>query len=244
MREMEDYPREALWRWIWLVTFAIAFAWVESAVVIYLRHIYYDGIFDFPITIRWEHGLPAFDQITFVELGREAATILMLVAAGCLAGRSYWQKFGFFMIAFGVWDIFFYVWLWVAIRWPESLLTWDLLFLLPVPWVAPVIAPVLIALALASAGSAIVWFDHRGYAIRTRPIDWAIILGCALAMIVSFCLDWRNILQVPADPPHSGVPRPFGWWLYLPAYVLSVAYFIVRACGGVAREPAAAGGAE
>jgi hypothetical protein len=238
MNELESQPRDALWRWIWVVAFAIAFAWVESAVVVYLREIYYGGDFQFPIRIHWREGAIVFDHMSYIELGREIATMLMLVAVGCLAGRSYWQKFSFFMIAFGIWDIFFYLWLWVMIRWPGSLLTWDLLFLIPLPWVGPVVAPALIALAMAGAGSLIVYFDDRGLRIAWRWFDWVIILGCGLLMIISFCLDWRNVLQVPAEPPHSGVPNPFAWWLYLPAYVLSVVYFLARMSGSVRERKA------
>jgi hypothetical protein len=210
---------------------------VEGAVVVYLREIYYDGVFEFPVRIRWADGAIVFDHMSYIELGREIATILMLVAVGCAAGRSAWQKFGFFMVSFGVWDVFFYLWLWVMIRWPESLLTWDLLFLVPLPWVGPVIAPVLIALAMFAAGSLIVFYDDRGQRICWRWYDWVIILGCALVMVVAFCLDWRNILQVPADPPHTGEPNPFAWWLFGPVYALSVTYFVVRFLRSVRSGP-------
>ncbi len=240
MQELEKHPRDALWRWIWVVVFAVAFAWVESAVVVYLREIYYDGVFEFPIRIHWVDGAIVFDHMSYIELGRELATMLMLVAVGCMAGRSYWQKFGFFMISFGVWDVFFYLWLWVMIRWPESLLTWDLLFLMPLPWVGPVIAPVLIAIALLGAGTVIVFHDDRGYRVHSRWYDWAVILGCALLMVVAFCLDWKNILRVPADPPYTGDPNPFAWWLFGPAYALSAGYFVARFVSSVRRGPAAA----
>ena len=69
--------------------------------------------------------------------------LLLLAAIACISGKTPLRRFCFFMIAFGTWDIFYYIWLWVMIRWPESLMTWDLLFLLPLPWVGPVITPVL-----------------------------------------------------------------------------------------------------
>ena len=145
-------PRKALWRWIWVVVFAIAFAWVESSVVVYLREIYFEGSFFFPIVLEWKDGKLLVDNLMRIEFGREIATILMLVAIGCAAGKNALQKFCFFMIAFGVWDIFYYIWLLVMVGWPESLMTWDLLFFVPLPWVGPVITPVLIALAMAIAG--------------------------------------------------------------------------------------------
>jgi len=204
---------------------------VESAVVLYLREIYFSGSFYFPIVVQWEDGELVVDHLMRVEFGREIATMLMLVAVGCMAGKNAWQKFSYFMIAFGVWDIFYYVWLWVAIRWPEGLMTWDLLFFVPLPWVGPVITPVLIALAMIIAGTLVIYYNEKGVQIRWRWFDWTIVLGCGLLMIAAFCWDWRNIIQKPVEPPappNTGIPNPFAWWLYLPAYILSVAYSAVR----------------
>ncbi|MBW1914198.1 MAG: hypothetical protein JRI86_04595, partial [Deltaproteobacteria bacterium] len=140
--------REVFWCWIRVIIFSIAFAWVESSVVVYLREIYFNGAFNFPLVINWVDGGQAYDPLMGIELGREAATIIMLGAMGCIAGKNRLQKFSFFIISFGIWDIFYYVWLKVMVNWPENLMTWDILFLLPLPWVGPVITPVLIALAM------------------------------------------------------------------------------------------------
>ena len=221
-------PREVLWHWIWVVTFAIAFAWVEGSVVVYLREIYFDGSFHFPIFTEWEGGKFVMDKLTPIELGREIAAILMVVAVGCAAGKNSLQKFCFFMIAFGIWDIFFYLWLWVMVRWPESLMTWDILFFIPLPWVGPVITPVLIALAMAAAGSLIIYYDEKGCVIHWRWYDWAVELSCGLLMIMAFCWDWKNIMRIPDGVVRSGIPNPFAWWLYVPAYLFSVIYCAVR----------------
>ena len=218
----------ALNHWIWIVVFAIAFAWVESAVVVYLREIYFDGGFSFPLVVNWKGGRHVVDPLVRIEFGREIATIIMLIAAGWISGRKRFHKFCFFMIAFGVWDIWYYIWLHVMVGWPESLMTWDLLFYVPLPWVGPVIAPVLIALAMAAAGSLVIYFDQKGYEIRWRWYDMAVELGCAAVMITAFCWDWKNILQVPGETAYTGIPNPFAWWLYLPAYLFSIAYFAVR----------------
>ena len=221
-------PRDARRRWIWVVVFAIAFAYVESAVVVYLRKIDFDGPFDFPIATLWKDGRRVLDPLIPVEMGREAATLVMLAAAGILAGRSGLQRFCFFMIAFGVWDLFYYLWLKVILGWPQSLMTWDLLFYIPLPWVGPVIAPVLIAATMTAAGTALIFLKDRGYRIRWRWVDWVVELGCAAVLIVSFCWDWRNILRVPDGTAHSGIPNPFAWRLFLPAYLVAVLYFAVR----------------
>jgi hypothetical protein len=215
-------------RGIWVAAFAISFAYVESAVVVYLREIYFGGSFDFPLATVWENGRRAVDPLILVEMGREAATIVMLAAAGILAGRNGLQRFCFFMIAFGVWDIFYYVWLYVILRWPESFMTWDLLFYIPLPWVGPVITPVLIAATMTAAGALLIALENRGFRIRWRRRDWAIEMGCAFLLIVSFCWDWKNILRVPDGTAYTGIPNPFAWWLFVPAYLVAAIYFAVR----------------
>lgn len=228
MIEVGHAPNKHLWTWVWVATFAVAFAWVESAVVLYLREIYFDGTFAFPLVINWKDGKHVIDRLMLIELGREAATIVMLVAVGCAAGKNFIQKFCYFMIAFGIWDIFYYIWLRVMVGWPESLMTWDLLFFIPLPWVGPVITPVLIAAALVAAGSAVIYYDEKLSCIRFNRYDWIVELVCAILLILAFCWDWKNIMQIPGSPARSGVPNPFAWWLFGPVYAFSVAYFAVR----------------
>jgi hypothetical protein len=95
------------------------------------------------------------------EQAREAATMVMLLAVGFLAGRTWWQRFAFWLLAFGVWDIFYYVWLWVLLRWPSSPGTRDLLFLLPNEWWAPVWQPVLVSCVFIAAGVLILLKTRR-----------------------------------------------------------------------------------
>jgi hypothetical protein len=214
--------------WTWVVIFSIAFAWVESSVVVYLREIYFDGGFSFPLTIKWEGGKHVVDPLVRIEFVREIATIIIFIAVAWITGKNKFQKFCFFMIAFGMWDIFYYIWLFVMVGWPESLMTWDLLFYVPLPWVGPVITPILIAITMVVAGSLIIYFDEKGYEIRWRWYDMGIELICALIMIIAFCWDWKNILQIPGEIKRSGFPNPFAWWLYLPGYLFSITYFVLR----------------
>ena len=215
-------------KWVWVAIFAIAFAWVESAVVVYLREIFFDGEFGFPLIIEWQEGQRITHPFVGIELGRELATIIMLVSVGWIAGKKAFQRFCFFLIAFGLWDIFYYIWLYLMIGWPESLLTWDILFYVPLPWVGPVITPLLIAIAMVVAGSLVIYFGEKGYEVDWRWYDTVLEMCCALIMIVSFCWDWKNILQIPGGIERSGIPNPFAWWLYLPGYLFSIAYFAVR----------------
>ena len=121
--------------WLIVVVFAIAMAWLESATVYYLRVLV--GRLD-PYQ---PNPLPIHGALGSVELVREAATLVMLLTVGMLAGRTWPTRLGYSAIAFGVWDIFYYVFLKVIYDWPKSLFDWDILFLLPLPWWGPVLAP-------------------------------------------------------------------------------------------------------
>ena len=231
-----NISKEITWRWIWVVIFAIGFAWVESALVVYLREIFYDGQSIFPLVIEWKDGKYVPHPLAKIELIREFATLVMLTAVACASGRTGWQKFSFFMISFGVWDIFYYIWLWVMISWPASLMTWDILFLIPLPWVGPVITPVLIAAAMIVAGTLIIYFDEKGFKIKFYWFDWVVVLGCGLLMIVAFCWDWKNIIRLPGNVDHNGIPNPFLWELYLPAYIFSVSYFLFKLGRNISRS--------
>src|SRR5713226_1004524 len=163
-------------RWLTVVILAVAMAWVEAAVVFYLRTMV-DRIEPYQ-----PDPLPFFDQLGAVELAREAATLVMLLAVGVLAGRTWRSRLGYTAVAFGVWDIFYYVFLKVMCGWPHSLLDWDILFLLPMPWWGPVLAPVSIALLLVLWGTLVsTWESYR----LESSSDWKIWLlnlsGIALA---------------------------------------------------------------
>ncbi|GIV21472.1 MAG: hypothetical protein KatS3mg023_3223 [Armatimonadota bacterium] len=149
-----------------LVTlFAIAMGYVEAAVVVYLRALYYPDGFPVPVKLgavpirftripEFENRMPR--RILRTEIGREAATIVMLFSLALLAGHNPMQMLGVFLLAFGVWDIFYYLFLKVLIRWPESLKTLDVLFLIPVPWIAPVWLPVSVSTLMIVAGVSLV----------------------------------------------------------------------------------------
>ena len=133
-----------------VIAYAVAMAFLESAVVVYLqRALGIDPRAIFPVRDPAMTG-----DLAAIEVGREAATLVMLGTVGWLAGRSGLERLAWAAVAFGTRDIFYYAWLWAFIGWPSSLGTWDLLFLIPVPWTGPVWAPVAISLALAGFGLA------------------------------------------------------------------------------------------
>jgi hypothetical protein len=138
--------RDVLIALAWLAAFAVAMAYVEAAVVAYLRLLYYPDGF----SIEGAASLQCVPPTALaIEIGREAATIVMLVAVAFLsAGKNWWVRLAHFMWAFAIWDIFYYVWLYVLLRWPPSPMTVDVLFLIPRPWIAPVFVPVVVSLLM------------------------------------------------------------------------------------------------
>ena len=175
-------------------------AYVESAVVVYLRAIYYPQGFASSLA-------PLPPHMVAIEIGREAATLVMLLGVAMLAGRERWERFPAFCVSFGVWDLFYYVWLWLLLRWPPSLLTWDVLFLIPVPWTGPVLAPVIVSVLLVAGGLLLWRKGARGEPVRF-PIPLRILaLAGALLVLGSFVLDFRLVLR-QMEPP------PFRWGLF------------------------------
>jgi hypothetical protein len=196
-----------------VILFAIAFAFVESAVVTYLRAIYYPGGFSFPLRmLGTSHAL--------VELAREFATIVMLVSVGMLAGSTRWQKFSYFLVAFGVWDIFYYVWLKVILNWPATLFDWDILFLIPLPWIGPVIAPVLISSVMVAAGLLIVRKEERDGAFHPPLSAWMISGLASLAILFTFMRDTGATL-------YSQLPQPYLYVLFVPALLLYISAIVM-----------------
>ena len=138
------------------IIFAIAMGYLEAAVVVYLRELYYpEGFYirekvGFPF-IKFglvEELKPFSKKLILTELGREAATIVMLVTLSLIAGNSIKSYIAYFMLLFGIWDIFYYVFLKIILGWPQSLSTTDVFFLIPVPWIGPVWLPMLLSVII------------------------------------------------------------------------------------------------
>ncbi len=145
--------KDALTALAWLAAFAVAMAYVEAAVVAYLRLLYYPDGFSIEGVASLQCVPPG---VLAIEIGREAATIVMLAAVAFLsAGKSWWERLAHFMWAFALWDIFYYIWLYVLLRWPSGPMTIDVLFLIPRPWIAPVLVPLLASLLMMGAALAI-----------------------------------------------------------------------------------------
>jgi hypothetical protein len=202
---------------------------LEGAVVIYLRRLFFPGGFQFPMWI-------VDRNIFIVELWRELATILMLAAVGAIAGRNRGERFSYFLYAFGIWDLVYYAVLKLALDWPASLLTWDVLFLLPVPWVGPVITACIVALIMIAFGITVVRFTSAGVDVDMVPRERVLLWLGALVVIVSFTLEVSRVegpvvLQNiragrPVDDNVGGfVPAHFPWWIFALGTAMILASF-------------------
>lgn len=169
----------------WVTIFSIAMGLMESAVVIYLRRIYYPGGFTFPLA-NMQH------DIVVVEIWREAATIIMLLSIGVLAGKNSAEKFAWFIFSFAIWDIFYYVFLFVFLGWPASWFTWDILFLIPVPWVGPVITPLIIALTMILYALAIIYHSVKGLNVALITRERLLLASGSVVTIISFTRDYTH----------------------------------------------------
>jgi hypothetical protein len=198
-------------RWAIVIAFAIAMAWVEAASVFYIRALA-DRIEPYQAD-----PLPMTGALGSVELWREAATLVMIATLGVLAGRTWRRRAGYAALAFGAWDIFYYGFLRLISGWPRTLLDWDILFLLPLPWWGPVLAPFSIALVMVLWGS-------LATQAADRPADarwpWALgSVGIALALAV-FMIDAWRALPDGRDAVRHVLPTTFNWPLFWVALLL------------------------
>ncbi len=209
--------RTMIVRFCVVVVFSIAFANIEASVVVYLRHIFHPDGFHFPMIVLGEG--PHWRRFLFTEIGREAATMVLILTTAWLSGRNRQQQFAYFLTIFAVWDIFYYVWLKVLLDWPASIMDWDILFLIPVTWASPVLYPVLISITLIGFAVAILYRCSCGRPIRATLPDWLAFCAAGLLVVVSFCLPGLHITE-----------QDFASYFYLPlfaaGYLFGLAIFL------------------
>jgi hypothetical protein len=200
--------------------YAVAMAYVESATVLYLRTIY--GGID-PVAPRH----PPFDPVpdfVWIEIGREAATVIMLASVAYLASTTLPGRIGAFAIAMGVWDIFYYVFLWLFAGWPSSPLTSDILFLIPLPWWGPVVSPVLVAAVIVLAGAAAIARELGDGFPRPRRRDVAAVLAGAGLCLLAFMAN--ALVALPnggLEAAYYAREGPFPWPIYAVGVLLGSA---------------------
>lgn len=219
----------------WVILFSIAMAFLETAVVVYLRKLYYPDGFAFPLRL--------IDiDIAVTEIFREIATLAMLLGIGIIAGRKNIERFAFFIFSFAIWDIFYYVFLKLLLGWPESLLTWDVLFLVPFTWVGPVLAPVLNSVMMIMLALVIIYFVQRKNRCSVRWPEWTLLIGGSVVVIAAYTEDYLvfmlqrfslfEIMGVSSNDEVlaqacSFVPDHFKWWLFAIGAVMHLVAMIV-----------------
>jgi hypothetical protein len=204
---MKDSLRNRIF---WLVAFSVAMGFLEAAVVVYLRELYYPNGFGFPLILM-------SDTNAVVELLREGATIIMLLGIGMLAGRTPNERFSFFLSSFAIWDIFYYVFLKAFLDWPDSFLTWDILFLIPVPWIGPVIDPIIISLTMILLSGCLVFRDQQSTNNKLSTKEWSLLIAGSLVVIGSWTweyLQYSFSVDDPITAINTFVPQTYSWMVF------------------------------
>jgi hypothetical protein len=174
-------------RLVWFTAFAIAMGFLETSVVVYMRELLYPHGFAFPLA-------PINNKLATIEILREAATLIMLVAVGMIMGRTRTEKFALFLYGFGIWDIFYYIFLKLLINWPDSLQTWDILFLIPVTWTSPVLAPLISSLSMVILSLCVIYLTNLSFTIFMSRLEWILLSIGACFQFTAFIWDYSHFI--------------------------------------------------
>ena len=196
----------------WLIVWGVAFGYMEAAVVVYLREIYYPEGFAFPLVIIQ-------GRIMLTEVLRETATLFIMWATVYLVYKRLQSRVAAFVVLFGVWDIFYYIFLKLLLNWPESLGTWDILFLIPAPWLGPVWAPVLVSIGFIYAGTAILIRNHQNRFSHFGRGFILLELFAALLIIISFIIPGSSVVE-------QTLPSHFPWYIFLIGFLTGIGVFL------------------
>ena len=196
----------------WLFIWGITFGYIESSIVVYLRELYYPNGFSFPIIF-------ADATVAITEIIRELATLIIIAATAVISYPDYKRRFAVYVFIFGVWDIFYYVFLKIILNWPENLFTWDILFLIPLPWVGPVWAPLLVSLGLIAAGILILKKEEDGEVIELDKKFWIVQILCGVIIIISFIIPGLTVLE-------QSIPFHYPWYLFFIGFISGLLLFI------------------
>lgn len=226
----------------WLALFAASMGIFEAIIVVYLRMLFFPDGFSFPLGVE----LPG---ILMTEIVREACTMLMLLAVAAVSARGFNRRLGAFLFVFGVWDILYYAALKFSLGWPPSLLTWDVLFLIPVTWIGPVLAPLIVAVTMAGFGA---WLVNNGDRARISPVSWTVLCFGAFNIFSAFIQDYTvmivsggflpRLFSLLNDPEFmalasSHVPGSFNWILFAIGEAFVIAGIWLVAARGGSRTP-------
>ncbi len=203
--------------------------YLETAVVIYLRAIYYPHGFSFPL-VRLD------DHIAITEIGREAATIIMLAGIGIVAGKNGTQRFAWFLYCFAIWDIVYYVFLKALLNWPESFFAWDILFLIPVIWASPVICPCIIAPTMILLALLLISYNEKSVSLKLNSKEWILFICGSFIVILSFIADCFSFIRAyegtSIEAVSKFIPSCFNWLIFWAGEMIiltAIILFYIRA---------------
>lgn len=220
---------------LWVTIFAVAMAFLETAVVIYLRKLYYPEGFSFPMKL-------IDSDIALTEFLREIATLIMLAGIGIIAGRKNIEKFALFIYSFAIWDIFYYVFLYALLGWPQNLLIWDVLFLVPVTWVGPVLAPVINSVTMIFLAAITVFYTEKFQSCRYGYLVWILLIAGSLVVIGSYVEDYMDYILKRFSPVQmfsssfskevilyacTYIPDKFNWWIFSAGEAMHITAIII-----------------
>ena len=197
---------------LYLIAWGVLFGYMEAAVVVYLREIYYPDGFTFPLVL--------IDQnIMLTELLREGVTLFIMWTTVSLTYQRIQSRVAAFFLIFGVWDIFYYVFLKLLLNWPDTLVSWDILFLIPLPWVGPVWAPVLISVGFIISSIFILTLNHMNRYVAFDNKFILLELFAASMLIFSFVMTGRTVIE-------QNAPIHFPLYLFLFGFLLGIGIFL------------------
>jgi hypothetical protein len=209
--------KKTVLRFFVAILFSISLGYFEAAVVVYLREIFYPDGFTFPLVIFSIN--PLYKRLFLTEIGREAASLVLIFTGACLFGSNRRQKVAYFLTIFAIWDIFYYIWLKVLLDWPASIMDWDILFLIPTVWASPVLAPVLCSIVMLLFAMVILYYDSYGKSFKITYFDGFIYLLAGLIIIISFCIPGPHTAQ-------DDYSSYFNWYLFAAGLLAAIGTFI------------------
>ncbi len=193
-----------------VIVFAIAMAYLEAAVVVYLQR----AVDMTPAQLFPLQRSDAMGNLAAIEVGREAATLVMLATIGLLAGTRAVDRLAWTSVAFGVWDIFYYAFLWIFLGWPGALADWDVLFLIPVPWAGPVWAPILVSILLIGFGLEAARRTLEGRPPRVDRLHATVAVAGGAVVILSFTIQAPQLME-------GAMPGQFAWPIFFAGATLA-----------------------
>ncbi len=182
-------------RFIIIVIFSIGLAYIEAVVVVYLRTIFFPEGFVFPL-VDFSSDDKRWLQFLGIETCREGATLAVILCSSWLFGKDFRTRLAYFLTIFSVWGIFYYIWLKVLLGWPSSIMEWDILFLIPVTWAGPVLAPVIISLTMLTGAMLILRRESCEQPLRISRVSAYGFILISLLFAGHFCYAGMHVSQI------------------------------------------------